>query len=40
MSSYLMLIAIFCILILLNEISRRSQAGGFILFIILPLFLT
>lgn len=38
--NWLMLLAIFGLLILLNEISRRSQKGGFILFIILPLVLS
>ncbi|WP_320128244.1 DUF5692 family protein [uncultured Sphaerochaeta sp.] len=38
--NWLMLLVIFGLLILLNEISRRSQKGGFFLFVILPLVLT
>lgn len=35
-----MLLLVFVLLIILNEISRRSQKGGFLLFVVLPLFLT
>lgn len=38
--AWLMLAAVFAALFVLNEISRRSQAGGFILFVLLPAALT
>ncbi len=38
--AWLMLAAVFAALFVLNEVSRRSQAGGFILFVLLPAALT
>ncbi|MCF7933394.1 MAG: DUF5692 family protein [Spirochaetia bacterium] len=38
--TYLMLLVVFCALLLLNELSRRSKQGGFALFVILPIILT
>lgn len=38
--NWLMLAAVFCALFVLNEVSRRSQAGGFLLFVALPAALT
>ena len=35
-----MLAAVFAVLFVLNEVSRRSQAGGFGLFVVLPVLLT
>ncbi|MFA6506112.1 MAG: DUF5692 family protein [Treponemataceae bacterium] len=40
LQNWLMLAAVFGALFILNEISRRSQAGGFLLFVVLPLALT
>lgn len=38
--NWLMLAAVFAVLFVLNEVSRRSQAGGFGLFVVLPVLLT
>lgn len=39
-SNWLMLVLVFVVLIVLNELSRRTKIGGIALFIVLPVFLT
>ena len=38
--TWMMLLAVFAALIILNEISRRSKIGGIVLFVVLPIVLT
>jgi hypothetical protein len=40
LSNWLMLLAVFLVLIGLNELGRRFKIGGIVLFMVLPLFLT
>jgi len=40
LSNWLMLLAVFAALIVLNELGRRYKAGGIVLFMVLPLILT
>ncbi|MEI8200220.1 MAG: DUF5692 family protein [Eubacteriales bacterium] len=40
LSNWLMLLAVFAVLIVLNEVGRRYKAGGILLFMVLPLILT
>jgi hypothetical protein len=39
-SNYLMLFAVFAVLLLLNEICRRSKIGGILMLVVVPLILT
>jgi hypothetical protein len=39
-SNYLMLVAVFAVLLLLNEICRRSKIGGILMLVVVPLILT
>ena len=40
LSNWLMLLVVFAVLIVLNEVGRRYKAGGILLFMVLPLILT